>query len=74
MASCEKCWRDAYNKHWLNPEKGQVEYYHELLEKRKDNPCTPEQQAGEDADNCPKCGRKTLHQIIRHCTACGYVL
>ncbi len=59
MASCEKCWRDAH---------GDPDRYRELIEERKENPCTPEQQAGgEDAELCPVCNRKTVHYIVERC-------
>lgn len=53
MSSCEKCYMDSlvYGRPYM-----------ELLESRKANPCTPEEQAGPDARECPKCKRKTLHQ------------
>ena len=41
--SCEKCWGDAFARQTGN----QAEEYFRLLEERKDNPCTPEQQAGQ---------------------------
>ena len=42
---CEKCWREAYLKsHYTG--KSQYDCYLELLEKRKDKPCTPREQAG----------------------------
>lgn len=47
MAVCEKCWGDAYLRSRING-KPQYENYKDLLEERKDNPCTPEQQAGKD--------------------------
>lgn len=53
MSACEKCWVDS---------KLLGTNYIELVESKKDNPCTPEQQAGPDAKQCPKCGRMTLHQ------------
>jgi len=62
MPSCEKCWEDAFG----NPEK-----YRELIEERKNDPCTPEEQAGEDATECPKCKRKTVHQYAKICMVCG---
>ena len=62
MPSCEKCWEDA----WGNAEK-----YQELIEERKDNPCTHEEQAGRDAKNCQKCNRKTVHQYAKVCVMCG---
>lgn len=34
---------------WMsNPSKTQAEHYHELLKERECNPCTPEQERGED--------------------------
>lgn len=49
MAVCEKCWADAYMRS-ITTGKCQSDCYLELLEERKDNPCTPEQQRGEDRD------------------------
>lgn len=46
MACCEKCWSDAYFMS-LATKKSQAECYTELLQKRKDNPCSPKEQAGE---------------------------
>jgi len=71
MASCEKCWGDAYTRTHTNPMKSQTEHYQELINERKDNPCTPEQQAGHDATVCKKCGRKSVHQYVRVCMNCG---
>ena len=43
--ACEKCWGDAYTRMWLSGyTKTQADCYAELLEERKDNPCTPEEQ------------------------------
>jgi hypothetical protein len=54
MSSCEKCWVDA----------GMVGIpYHDLVQMRVASPCTAEQQAGPDAGECPRCKRKTLHQM-----------
>lgn len=61
MASCEKCWRDAG---------GDPDTYSELIRERKDNPCTPEQQAGYGGE-CPSCKRLTVHRIVRECVICG---
>lgn len=36
--------------------------YARLIEARKLTPCTPEEQAGPDATQCPTCHRLTLHQ------------
>lgn len=55
MASCERCWADSG---------GDPDRYRELLSERK---CTPEEQAGERAEECPACHRKTVHQICNVC-------
>lgn len=43
---CDKCWRDAYV---LSMTIGgfQVDHYHKLLEERKDNPCTKDEEEDE---------------------------
>jgi hypothetical protein len=48
MATCEKCWDDAYSRSWGGSEKTQSEHYQDLLEERKGNPCSPEEQCGEN--------------------------
>jgi hypothetical protein len=54
MSACEKCWRDS---------QGYLVPYSQLLKERAgDHACTPEQQAGESATQCPSCKRMTLHQ------------
>jgi len=62
---CEKCWADAARA--AGPYGDQVDEYRRLCRERKDNPCTPEEQAGPDAEWCPVCGRKTLHQHTGQC-------
>lgn len=54
MAGCQKCWREAK---LIAHSSGRdtVEVYHELLEKRKDNPCTPREQAGDFWDEEKQC-------------------
>lgn len=59
MASCEKCWADAA---------GNPELYRELFRTRN---CTPEEQAGVDATECPVCHRRAVHQHCHICMACG---
>ena len=71
MASCEKCWGDAYLLA-RSSHRSQTEYYQQLIKDRADNPCTPEEQAGEDATVCKECKRKTAHQYAKVCTNCGY--
>ena len=60
MSSCEKCWSDSRA----------MENYQEVLESSKLHPCTPEEQAGQSAESCPVCKRKTLHQYTRE-PMCG---
>ena len=59
MASCEKCWGDSFTMTYGTGE-DRVKKYQQLI---KDRDCTPEEQAGRDADTCSKCDRKTVHQI-----------
>jgi len=69
MPSCEKCWGDAYMRTHTNPTKSQAEHYQDLIKERN---CTPEEQAGNDAEECPKCKRKAMHVICKVCMNCGY--
>lgn len=71
MASCEKCWSDAYMRTHTNPMKSQAEHYQDLIKERiGEKACTPEQQAGH-ATVCKKCGRKAVHQYVKVCMNCG---
>lgn len=63
MSTCEKCWADSQFG-------GD---YTKLLEERKDHPCTPEEQAGPDATECPECHHLTLHQHTGE-PMCGCVI
>jgi len=53
VSSCEKCWSDAG---------GDATRYIALIRERFPRQCTPEEQAGPDAAQCPHCKRMTLHQ------------
>ncbi len=55
MSSCERCWKEA---------NGNADRYHELL---AINRCSPEEQAGENATECPHCHRLTVHQRVHYC-------
>ena len=46
MSACENCWGDAFVRSLIDG-RPQDEHYHELLEERKYNPCSPEEQAGQ---------------------------
>lgn len=70
MSVCAKCWRDAHR----GPDVSVAEEYAALIARRVGPlACTPEEQAGPDATDCEKCGRRTRHQHTRECMAgCGY--
>ncbi|MCP4967418.1 MAG: hypothetical protein GY926_19570 [bacterium] len=44
---CEKCWGDAYGGGYFDGCETQTERYHQLLDERAANPCSPEEQAGQ---------------------------
>ena len=46
MSACEKCWGDAYTRS-LDTGHSQPDCYHKILIERTDNPCSPEEQAGQ---------------------------
>jgi hypothetical protein len=62
MSACEKCWADAQTFDCL--------YTDLLAERHTDGLCTPEEQAGPDAGECPFCKRMTAHQHTRE-LMCG---
>ena len=70
---CNKCWGDAYMRS-LDTGKSQTECYCELLEERKDNPCSIEEQG------CRKCGYDELAgenidgKMVIRCCNCGWVI
>ena len=50
MAACEKCWSDAYMRTLAEPNKSQAAHYRDLLEERKDHPCTEDEQKGQPTE------------------------
>jgi len=62
MSSCEKCWGDAYMRTFAHPMKSQAEHYHDLLEERKDSPCTPKEQAGQFWDEEKQCDSRGVRK------------
>ncbi len=58
---CEKCWDDAYFPAQYTGESQYTEYK-KLLEKRKGNPCTPKQQAGQYWDEETQSDRRKESQ------------
>jgi hypothetical protein len=59
VSSCEKCWAASYD-----PQGDQSKRYQERLMTHK---CTPEEQAGPDAQWCIECGGMTRHQHTGQC-------
>ena len=68
MPSCEKCWRDAHKGWDIDVA---TEYARLIEERNATGPCTPEEQAGEYATECPECLRMTVDQHCRICMVCG---
>ena len=52
MASCEKCWNDSVNIQ--SPTQTRYDAYLELLEERKESPCSKKEQAGQFWDDVLK--------------------
>jgi hypothetical protein len=47
MSACEKCWGDAFMREMSEPTKIQAEHYADLVQERRENPCSPREQAGQ---------------------------
>lgn len=63
---CERCWADAYMRLMAQPMKTQAQCYEELIEERRDTPCTPQEQAGSWWCELHQMDRRSLH----HSAAC----
>ena len=59
MSTCEKCWGDAYRLSISNG-LSQHENYIRLLKERKDNPCSPKEQAGQFWDDEKQCDKRNI--------------
>jgi hypothetical protein len=46
--------------------KSQAEHYHDLIEERKDNPCTPKEQAGQFWDEEKQCDSRQFTFVVTH--------
>ena len=66
MASCEKCWEDACMLEYSERRKSRAEYYHDLIAERKDNPCTPREQAGQWWDEEKQCDSRLIKAIKKN--------
>jgi len=63
MSSCEKCWEDSGLRARMTG-RNKEELYHELLEERKDNPCSPKEQAGQWWDEEKQCDSRLTNRLI----------
>lgn len=61
MSSCEKCWSSSFRPGAMT---SRADVY---MDELKQHSCTPEQQAGSMATECPKCNRMCLHQHTQQC-------
>ena len=61
MTACEKCWGDAYDQsRWSGKE--QYTCYQEFLDKRKKNPCSPKEQAGQFWSEEKQCDKRDIEK------------
>ena len=60
MSSCEKCWNDASLRAREGLYPSQAEAYQVILKERKNNPCSPKEQAGQWWDEEKQYDRRTL--------------
>jgi hypothetical protein len=71
MPGCQKCWNDA-GRRAMNTMSDKADIYHDLIEERTGPlECTPEEQAGDEAEVCVDCDRKTVHEVHSSCMVCG---
>ena len=63
MPSCEKYWNDAHSRA-MSQHKSITDCYKELLEERKDNPCSPREQAGDFWDEENQCDTRVKHETV----------
>lgn len=59
---CEKCWADAAAR-VFGTGRDQYEAYRELLEERRDNPCSPREIAGDWWDEERQCDKRIKNAI-----------
>lgn len=57
---CEKCWGDAWGRVICDSSKTISQHYLDLLEERKNRPCTSQQQAGQFWDEQKQIDTRTL--------------
>ena len=61
MSACEKCWSDSFASARGTGD-SQTDCYYQLLEERKDNPCSPKEQAWQWWDEEHQCDSRKLEK------------
>jgi ribosomal protein L37E len=59
---CERCWKVSKGSRG-----NRFRTYESLVQ---NHTCTPEEQAGDNAEICKHCGRKTYHVSTERCMNC----
>jgi hypothetical protein len=67
--TCEQCWIDAYELQYSRGFDSQGAAYLSIILYCNHK---AEERAGADAEGCPMCARRTIHQHGRECVTCGY--
>lgn len=65
MAMCEKCWEDAYLR-MIGNGKSQADNYMDILEERKDSPCSLQEQAGQFWSEEYQCDKRFNDWPVQH--------
>jgi len=65
MSACERCWSEAQTN-----EDPSARYLQLVRSRTGERTCSPEEQAGSDAEECPDCKRMTRHQHTGECMLC----
>ena len=60
---CEKCWDEAAARAYGTC-RDQYEVYREILEERKDSPCSPKEQAGDWWDEQNQCDKRLIKEEL----------
>lgn len=61
MSICEKCYKEATRRSHSDYSKTRHEHYLDILKERKDNPCTPKEQAGQYWDEELQCDIRKIN-------------
>jgi len=50
MSACEKCWREAGRRVMSDTSKTQTDHYGDIIKEKEGNPCSPQEQSGEEIE------------------------